>query len=244
MPSSIASAAKASIVPIERMELAYQPAPWPFAERHRAEIDAWFADRQRKNPALWNGRVLMLARHEIAGSVFRGSFIPVDYASFRAWHDRGHPETGVRDSFAAGVLRAADGAFLLGVMSTATANAGRIYFPCGTPDLNDVIGATVDLDGSVRREVAEETGLTPSDYDADPGWITVLQGPHIAHMKVLRLCEQASTLRDRILGVLARQLEPELSDIRIVRGPADLDPMMPPFVVALLHHLWAQSDRA
>ena len=234
MPSSIA--AHASIVPIERLQLDYQPAPWPFAERHRSEIDAWFADRQRQNPALWNGRVLMLARHEIAGSVFRGSFIPVDYASFRAWHDRGHPETGVRDSFAAGVLRAADGAFLLGLMSARTANAGRIYFPCGTPDLNDVIGAT----GSVRREVAEETGLTPSDYAADPGWITVLQGPHIAHMKVLRLREQASTLRDRILGVLALQHEPELSDIRIVRGPADLDPMMPPFVVAFLYHMWAK----
>src|SRR5262245_40936183 len=220
MPTSIA--ARGSIVPIERLELTYQPAPWPFAEQHRSEIDAWFADRQRKNPALWNGRVLMLARHEIAGSVFRGSFVPVDYASFLAWHDRGHPEAGVRDSFAAGVLRAADGAFLLGCMSATTANAGRIYFPCGTPDLSDVVGSVVDLDGSVRREVAEETGLTPADYDADPGWITVLQGPYIAHMKVMRLRQPASEMRERIVGFLARQRTPELSDIRIVRGPADL----------------------
>ena len=238
MPSSIT--AGASIVPISRLELTYRPAPWPFAEQHRAEIDAWFADRQRKNPALWNGRVLMLARHEIVGSVFRGSFVPVDYASFLAWHDRGHPETGVRDSFAAGVLRAADGAFLLGVMSASTANAGRIYFPCGTPDLNDVTGSEVDLDSSVRREVAEETGLTPADYDADPSWITVSQGPHIVHMKGLRLREPAAVLHERIVGFLARQHEPELSDIRIVRGPADLDPMMPAFVVAFLHHVWAK----
>src|SRR5262249_39358235 len=109
-----ASAAGASIVPISRLELAYRPAPWRFAEQYRSDIDAWFADRQRKNPALWNGRVLMLADHEIAGSVFRGSFIPADYASFLAWRDRGHPEAGVRDSFSAGVLRTADGAFLLG----------------------------------------------------------------------------------------------------------------------------------
>jgi 8-oxo-dGTP pyrophosphatase MutT (NUDIX family) len=241
MPSSIA--ARASIVSITRLELNYQPAPWPFAEQHRSEIDAWFADRQRKNPALWNGRVLLLAGHEIAGPVFRGSFIPVDYASFLAWHDRGCPEAGVRDSFAAGVLRAADGAFLLGQMSAKTANAGRIYFPCGTPDLNDVIGSVVDLDSSVRREVAEETGLAPADYDADPDWITVLQGPYIAHMKVLRLREPASVVRDRITGFLARQRDPELSDIRIVRGPADLEPMMPPFIVAFLKHIWAKSER-
>jgi len=238
MPSS--PAARASIVPISRLDLTYQNAGWPFAEQHRSEIEAWFAARQRKNPALWNGRVLMLARHEIAGSVFRGSFIPVDYASFLAWHDRGHPEAGVRDSFSAGVLRAADGAFLLGRMSATTANAGRIYFPCGTPDLNDVVGSMVDLDSSVRREVAEETGLMPADYDADPGWTTVLQGPYIAHMKLLRLRQPASALRERIVGFLARQHDPELSDIRIVRGPADLDPMMPSFVVALLQHMWTE----
>jgi 8-oxo-dGTP pyrophosphatase MutT (NUDIX family) len=224
MPSS--PAARASIVPISRLELTYQTARWPFAEQYRSEIEAWFAARQRKNPALWNGRVLMLAHHEIAGSVFRGSFLPVDYASFLTWHDHGRPETGVRDSFAAGVLRAADGAFLLGVMSARTANAGRIYFPCGTPDVSDVVGSVVDLGGSVRREVAEETGLTPADYDADPGWITVLQGPHIAHLKVLRLRQPAAELRERIVSFLARQHDPELSDIRIVRGPADLDPMM------------------
>jgi len=242
MPSS--NTVRASIVPISRLELTYQNARWPFAEQHRARIDAWFADRQRKNPALWNGRVLLLARYEIAGSVFRGSFIPVDYASFLTWHGRGCPEAGVRDSFAAGALRAADGAFLLGVMSVRTANAGRIYFPCGTPDLNDVVGSTVDLDSSVRREVAEETGLMPSDYDADPSWITVLQGPHIAHIKVLRLCEPASVLRERIVGFLTRQHDPELSDIRIVRGPADLDPMMPSFVSAFLHHMWAKPENA
>ena len=32
------------------------------------------------------------------------------------------------------------------------------------------------------------------------------------------------TLRARILEHLAREREPELADIRIVRGPADLDP--------------------
>jgi hypothetical protein len=137
-----------------------------------------------------------------------------------------------------------DGAFLLGVMGAHTAGAGSVYFPCGTPDLNDVAGATVDLAGNVQREVAEETGLMPSDYDCDPGWIGVFQDAYIAQMKILRTREEAGTLRDRILRFLARERQPELCDIRIVRGETDLDPMMPSFVQAFLKHMWARQDEA
>ena len=66
-----------------------------------------------------------------------------------------------------GALRASDGAYLLGVMGPQTVNAGKIYFPAGVPDLDDIVGDRVDLARNVRREVAEETGLGPDDYRAD-----------------------------------------------------------------------------
>ena len=84
-------------------------------------------------------------------------------ASFIAWRDWGFPDRAVRNCFAAGAIRASDGAFVLGVMGPQTANAGKIYFPAGTPDPGDVVGQEVDLAGSVRREIAEETGLGPGD---------------------------------------------------------------------------------
>ena len=55
--------------------------------------------------------------------------------------------------------------------------------------------------------------------------------------KVLQAREPAEALRRRILGISRRNAQPELADIRIVRGPADLDPMMPPFVSAFLRHM-------
>jgi hypothetical protein len=218
--------------------MTFEPRPWAFADQHRAEIEAHFAMRRQDNPALWNGRVLMLREHAVDGPVFRGSFIEVDYAGFLYWHDLGRPDAGVKDCFAQGALRGADGAFLLGVMGANTANAGLIYFPSGTPDRSDVVGAAVDLEVSVRREVREETGLTEADLVAEPGWRTVLAGQRFAHLKVLQAREGAEALRGRILHTLSQQRKPELSDIRIVRGPADFDPMMQDFIIAFLTDAW------
>jgi 8-oxo-dGTP pyrophosphatase MutT (NUDIX family) len=230
-----------SVVPVKRLELRYATARWRFAEERRAEIAAYFADLQRERPALWNGRVLLLRQWELADGVFRGSYFDTDFASFIAWRDWEFPDPTVRNSFAMGALQSVDGAFLLGLMGAHTANAGKVYFPCGTPDMNDVAGDMVDLDGSARRELAEETGLDCPSLQAEPGWTSVFAGPRIAQIKVLRARDTASDLRERIMNHLKQEQQPELADIRIVRGPADLDPMMPPFVVAFLRHRWAAA---
>src|SRR5262245_33615275 len=139
-----------TIVPVERLELAFAPRPWPFAQQRRAEIDAHFESLQRANPALWNGRVLMLHEHAIAGAVFRGAYLETDYASLLAWRHLEPPDTEVKNCFAMGALRGSDGAFVLGVMGAHTADAGRIYFPAGLPDLDDIDGERVDL---ARNEI-------------------------------------------------------------------------------------------
>jgi 8-oxo-dGTP pyrophosphatase MutT (NUDIX family) len=119
-------------------------------------------------------------------------------------------------------------------MGPHTFNAGRIYFPCGTPDPDDVVDSKVDLDLSVRRELKEETGLDIAGFQAEPGWTMVVDGPLIALITVLRSTEKATALRARILEHLAREKRPELADIRIVRGLGDIERAMPDFVRAFL----------
>ncbi len=172
------------VVPVERLELAFAPRPWPFARERCDEIVAYFTALRRVNPALWNGRVLMLHEHAI------------------------------RD------------------------NAGWIYFPAGVPDLSDVDGSQVDLARSLMRETSEETGLVAAEFEAEQGWTTVLAGARIAQIKILRAQEPAASLRGRILAHVARESQPELADVRVVRGPADFDRMMPPYVTAFLLHVW------
>jgi 8-oxo-dGTP pyrophosphatase MutT (NUDIX family) len=228
-----------SVVHIDRLELTVAPKPWAFAAERRADIDAHFAKLQREKPALWNGRVLLLHEYSMADRVLRGAYLETDFASFAAWRHWGRPAAGVHDCFGAAAIVAADGAFLLGVMGPHTANSGRIYFPCGTPDPDDIVGSRVDLDFSVRRELKEETGLDIAEFTAEPGWTTVFDLPLIAHIKVLRSGESAEALRARVLDHLARERQPELADIRIVRGPADSDPAMPRFVTAFLAQRFA-----
>jgi 8-oxo-dGTP pyrophosphatase MutT (NUDIX family) len=222
------------IIPVDKLALRFGREPWCFAIERRAEIEAHFAKLRRDKPQLWNGRVLLLRSGEIAGGILSGAYLETDFASFMAWRDWGFPDKTVRNCFPMAALRAADGAFLLGVMAAHTASAGHVYFPAGTPDPNDIVEETVDLDGGVMRELTEETGLTAADVQPEPGWTATPLGPRIALMKVMQASEDAEPLRARILAFLATQSQPELSDIRIVRGDADLDSMMPPYVAAFL----------
>jgi 8-oxo-dGTP pyrophosphatase MutT (NUDIX family) len=171
----------------------------------------------------------------------RGAFLEADYASFTAWQRAGRPAAGVHDCFGAAAVETSDRAFLLGVMGPHTFNAGQIYFPCGTPDPSDISGGKVDLEFSLRRELQEETGLDAGELDAEPGWALAFDNELIAGIKVLRSKLTAEPLRARILEHLAREEQPELADIRIVRSPADFDPMMRRFVREFLAHRFAEG---
>ena len=226
-----------SIAPLDRVEFSVAPRHWPFAETRQAEIAAHFAACKARTPGIWNGRVLLLGQWTLADRAMRGTYFETDFASFMAWRDWGFPDPTVANCFAMGAIRATDGAYLLGVMGHHTVNAGKVYFPAGTPDPDDIAGATVDLAGNIAREVLEETGLTGADLRVEPGWSAVLAGPRIALMQTLQAHVPAAELRARVLAHLAREQEPELADVRIVRRRADFDPMMPPFVTAYLAHV-------
>jgi len=223
-----------SVFHVDRLDLSLAPQPWAWADKHRAEIDAWFADMRRKKPALWNGRVLLMHHQVVEHGVLRGEFLETDYASFICWKHRGRPHAGVRDCFSAAAIQSSDGAFLLGVMGSHTFNAGKAYFPCGTPDPNDIVGGKVDFEHSMRRELLEETGLAMDDFTAEPGWTMIVDGALIGQIKVLRARESAKALHDRIIAFLAREKKPELADIRVVYGPGDFDQAMPRFITAFL----------
>jgi hypothetical protein len=60
----------------------------------------------------------------------------------------------------------------------------------------------------------------------------------LGFMKRLTARQSADELRARIMRHIVSDKHPELADIRIVRGPADIDARMPPSVVAYLQREW------
>lgn len=224
---------------VTRLDLPADDWRWPFAKQRRDEIDAHFARLREAKPQMWNGRVLLAREPRFDGDTFSARYFETDFASFIAWRDWGFPDRAIVNGFGMGALRGHDGGFVLGEMAPHTANAGKVYFPSGTPDPSDLRDGKIDIAASVAREVAEETGFRVNDYAAAPAW-DCIAGPHmVAMIRRLDVPAPAATVRDRIAAFIAGQSEPELSAAHIARTRGDISPAMPDFIAA---YLAAQFD--
>ncbi|TDR85176.1 NUDIX hydrolase [Enterovirga rhinocerotis] len=205
---------------------------WIWAEDNAATIAAHWRERVEARPALFNGRVLMLAALCVEEDTATARFFETDYANLIAWLDLGRPGEPAWNGFGMGALLANDGGYLLGRMAPHTANAGQLYFPCGTPDRDDVAAdGTVDLAGSIRREIIEETGLQPGDYEVDPGWLVVEEHGLVAFMQTVRLPWSAAEARRRVMRFLTTETKPELAGIEIVSGPEGIEAAATPSIM-------------
>ncbi|MGO4572405.1 NUDIX hydrolase [Microvirga sp. 2TAF3] len=227
------------ITRVAHVEADYKPLEWRWANDNRDAIEANWQRRIAAKPKMFNGRVLLLGNMSVTPDLCRNTYFETDYANLVAWIDMGHPDTAIANGFAMAALRGSDGAFICGVMSHDTVNGGRVYFPAGTPDRSDMRpDGTVDLATSLTRELEEETGLSESDYHVSDEWIVVQHWPSVALMRFVTLHVPAEEGARKIRAAIAAQDEPELSDVRIVRGPEDIDPKtMPLFLQSFFR--WA-----
>jgi 8-oxo-dGTP pyrophosphatase MutT (NUDIX family) len=235
------TAPRIEITSLRGVDARFEPAPWDFAEERKAEIAALWAKAVADKPKMFDGKVLLQYRWEIVDGVYHAAYAPVQYSSFVAWPQLGKPGQPRRNGFAMAALEAADGAFLLGVMGPHTFNAGKTYFPAGTPDMDDVLAdGRVDLAGSLVRELKEETGLRDGDFRVSPEWTLVVDAHRAAFLRATRLQLPAREARELILSRLAGETDQELSDIAIVRTAAEtVNPAIPDFAQAYMRHILA-----
>lgn len=232
-----------TIVALERIEARVEPYDWAFARENADAIAAHWARISAGKPAMFNGRVLLQHRAAIRDGVFEAGYFEADYAAFMTWRDAGHPGPVVRNGFAMAALRASDGAFLCGRMGAHTANAGKVYFAAGTPDREDVRpDGTLDLAGSVTRELGEETGLRLDEIAVGEGWTALIEEGRVAFMRQVSVALPADAARDLMLERMKALEEEELSDIVVIRRLADTQAHdMPGFMQRYLAHIYGQD---
>jgi 8-oxo-dGTP pyrophosphatase MutT (NUDIX family) len=209
---------------------------WAFPRENAAAIAAHWRARIRRSPGMFDGTVLLSCARAVEAGHARLDLFETRYSTFTAYRDFRHADDRVANAFAAIVPWTADGAVLVGEMGAHTANAGQLYFPCGTPDPDDVRGARVDLAGSAARELTEETGLVLPE-GADTAWVLLEGENQLAFLRPVRFPDPAAALVAHSERHRLREAEPELAGIRVVRSAADIDAArMPGFVQAYLRH--------
>lgn len=224
---------------IDRIDLRLTGGYWAFAESEKTRIAEHWQSLAAANPRIWNGEVLMCHHAEIAGRTFTGRFHRTDFASFVAWRDWGHPGPPVINCFGSAVVRSRDGALIFGRMAAHTLNPGRVYPPGGSLEPHDVReDGTIDVMGSIIRELKEETGLDAAEA-RDGGRFFVPDGPRIAIAQVLQYDRMSDDLAGEISAYLASQQEDELDGVEIILSDAQIDARMPGYAAKIARHLLA-----
>jgi 8-oxo-dGTP pyrophosphatase MutT (NUDIX family) len=222
--------------PISALDLRHTRDRWAFAARERARIDRHWHDLVAANPALWNGQVLMCHSVALADGLLTGRFLTTDFASFVAWRDWGWPDRTVRNCFGSPVVFSSDGALVYGRMSLRTLNPGGVYPPGGSLEPLDVEpDGTVNVQGSIERELEEETGLKASEAEAGD-WIAIFDEQRLSLARAYRFDLTASAIAERVNRHLARSAEEELDGIEIIRSVSQIDSRMPPYAAQIVRH--------
>jgi 8-oxo-dGTP pyrophosphatase MutT (NUDIX family) len=212
---------RADIFPGTSIDIRITPYDWPFLRECRREIDDFWRHFCARKSQAYDGRVLLLHAQVWRDGHLDGQAFETDYSAFMAWKSLGYPGDDICNFFGMAALRSSDGAFLLGEMNSWTAHAGQSYFPAGTPEPADCSNGVVDLESSVLRECAEETGLLVHEIDNRGSWIAVRRNGQLALMRDILIRFPADEARALIEARIARQDPQELARIHIVRRPED-----------------------
>jgi 8-oxo-dGTP pyrophosphatase MutT (NUDIX family) len=208
---------------------------WAFADDNRAAIAAHWARRTADNPQFFNGIVYVMRRPVLAGDALTAACSPVPFADFLYWRETGFPDSAVHDGFGSALIRSREGHVLLGRQGAGNINAGKTYLPGGLIDDRDVAAGRIDIEGSIAREMREETGLDPTGLQRTPGFLVTVAGPMISIAAEYRADATAEELTTRVRAFLRREASPELDDVVVLRTQADLDDAgTSPYAVTLL----------
>jgi hypothetical protein len=212
---------------------------WPFAEAHKAEIDAHWQNARAINPSYFNGVVYLVAEVLSVGNEVHANLVRSEFKSYLYWRSLGFPEAGVIDGFGSALIRSSDGHYLLVLQRPGNVNHGLAYLPSGFIDERDVLsGGTIDIERSVEREVAEEIGEAAAGLEREEGIIVTRCGAQLCFAVPYYLPKTAEEFAAALEAHNASLDDPELEGVIPVGRLEDLAPLqIHPYARLLLEAL-------
>lgn len=214
---------------------------WDFAVENASAIDQHWDEARRANPLYFNGRVYLTRRASLRDGIVVGQVFPAEFKSVLYWRSLNFPKAGAIDGFGSALIRTLDGGVVIGRQRGGQINSGLTYLPGGFFDDRDVSAdGSIDLAGSVLRELEEETGLGVYDGSVAPGLIVTRAGHQLSFAISFFAALPADALVDRINARLEADPQSELERVVAVRSASELDGVaMPAYARTLLHRLFA-----
>ena len=117
-------------------------------------------------------------------------------------------------------------------MANHNAVAGKIYFPAGSIDDNDISHGRVDYISNMRREVLEETGIDLTEGVPEVSTSLVIANRSIALFRRYQFNMSTDDIVRRIETHIAGENQPELAEIVPFRKAQDAGDDTPSYVRA------------
>jgi 8-oxo-dGTP pyrophosphatase MutT (NUDIX family) len=215
------------VIPIKSAVVRIDSAPLSYEAEHSEDIVANWASATTANPALFNGPFFMAERAGVTEETFEARYHRTRFATMMHWkanttNDKPWHIYGV------GVIVSNDNRLIAGRMAPSTSAAGRVYFPAGSFDEDDVVDQHIDVDGNMLREVEEETGIKLSEAGhRDGGILLVTVNRNIALFRRHYFDLSADQLLERIRVHIASQDDSELDDITAISAAGEMGETTP-----------------
>ncbi|PZM14103.1 DNA mismatch repair protein MutT [Rhizobium tubonense] len=228
-----------TVFPVGHIDLRVLEGDHPFHLHEASAARANWLTEITANPALFEGRMVFQHRMAVSEDGIFGDAYVVPFSTFLWWRKQ-TVRAGGFHVFAFPVLVTSDNALVAIRMGQHTANPGQVYFAAGSLDENDIVDGRCDIEGNMRREVLEETGLDLSDVLAEPGY----HASHFRHsltvFRLFRFPVTADELVARIEAHMPHAADQEIEGAVAIRSA---DPEAQPYNVSMLPILAWFFDR-
>ncbi|NLR96436.1 NUDIX hydrolase [Rhizobium sp. P38BS-XIX] len=205
-----------TVFPVSSIDLAVLPGEHPF---HVHELEASRRNWEKEfaaNPALFDGRMIFQHRLSLADGIVKGEAYVTPFSTFLWWRKQREP--GGFHLFAFAVAVSSDGAIIAIRMAPHTANPGQVYCAAGSMDENDIMDGHCDVEGNMRREVLEETGLDLNDAVVEPGYYGTHVNRSVTLLRVFHFPWSAEDMLKRIEAHMLVSDEDEVDGAVAIRS--------------------------